>query len=71
MHFGDASPEAIEFGAQKIGFVNEDDGARQQIEDGVAGAGHGRIKFPSGKNCDSARAYCGFNDFFGTLNSFS
>jgi len=63
--FGDAGPEAVEFLLELVGFVEQDCGPRNQIEDGAVGAGNRRIKLPAGEDVDSAGANGGFDDFFG------
>ena len=60
----DARPDVIELGLQRFQFVGQHQGARQQIEHGVIGAGHGRIKLPSGKHGDAAGAHRLLDDFF-------
>ena len=62
--FFDARPEAVELGAEEIGFVEQDGGAGEQIEDAAVGAGDGSVELPAGENGDSAGADGGFDDFF-------
>ncbi len=62
--FLNASPEAVEFLLELIGFVEQDRGAGSQIEDGAVGSGYGRVELPAGENVDSPGADCGFDDFF-------
>ena len=62
--FFDAGPEAVELGAEQIGFVEQDGGVGKQIEDGAVGSGDGRVKLPSGKHRDAAGAHRGLDDFF-------
>ena len=62
--FVDAGPEAVELLLELIGFVEENGGARDEIEDGAVGSGDGRVELPAGKNVDSAGADGGFDDFF-------
>ena len=62
--FFDAGPEAVEFGAQQIGLVEQHGRVGKQIEDGAVGAGDGSVKLPAGENGDSAGAHGGFDDFF-------
>ena len=62
--FFDAGPEAVEFGAEQVGFVEQDRGVRQQIEDGAVGSGDGSVELPTGKDGDAAGADGGFDDFF-------
>src|SRR5208282_6779871 len=69
--FVDAGPEAVEFLLELIGFVEQDCGAGNQIEDSAVGSGYGGIKLPSGKNVDSAGADCGFDDFFVAFDSLA
>ena len=71
MGFGDASPEAVELLLELIGFVEQNGGARDEIEDGAVGSGDGRIKLPAGKNVDAAGADGGFDDFFGASNALA
>ncbi len=68
MSFFDAGPEAVEFGAKEIGFIEYDGSVGKQIEDCAVGSGHGRVKFPAGKNRDSAGAHRGLDDFFSSRN---
>ena len=60
----DAGPEAVELGAKEIGFVEQDGGARQKIEDAAVGAGDGSVELPAGEDGDSAGAHGGFDDLF-------
>ncbi len=59
----DARPDVIELGPEPFRFVGQHQGARQQIEHGMTGARHRRIKLPSGKDGDSAGAHGLLNDF--------
>ena len=65
MSFFDAGPEAVEFGAEQIGLVEQHGGVGKQIEDGAVGAGDGGVELPAGENGDAAGADGGFDDFFG------
>ena len=67
MGVGDASPEAVEFFFELMGLVEENSGARDEIEDGAVGSGDGGIKLPAGKNVESTGADGGFDNFFGAL----
>src|SRR5712671_7359452 len=69
MSFSDASPKALEFLFELIGFVEQNGGARNEIEDGVVGAGDRREKLPPGKNVEATRANGSFDDFFGAFDS--
>src|SRR5579872_917860 len=60
-----SSPEAVKFGAKRVGFVEQDDGPWQQIEHGTVSPGDRRVKLPSRKYGDTARADGGFDDFVG------
>ena len=59
----DARPDVIELGPQRFQFVGQHQGARQQIENRVIGAGHRRIKLPSRKNGYAAGAHGLLDDF--------
>ena len=69
--FFDAGPEAVELGAQQVGFVEQHGGVRKQIEDGAVGAGDGSVKLPAGKDGHAARAHGGFDDFFRAGDAFA
>ena len=62
--FFDARPEVVEFGAEQVGFVEQDGGVGQQIEDGAVGSGDRGVELPAGKDGDAAGAHGGFDDFF-------
>ncbi len=62
--FFDAGPEAVELGAEQIGFVEQHGGVGQQIEDGAVGSSDGCVELPSGKHRDAAGADGGLDDFF-------
>ena len=64
MGFFHAGPEAVELGAEEIGLVEQDGGARQQIENAAVGAGDGSVELPAGEDGDSAGTHGGFDDFF-------
>ena len=53
--FRDAGPEAVEFLVELIGFVEENGGAGNEIEDGAVGTGDGGVELPAGKNVDVRR----------------
>ena len=67
----DAGPEAIELGAKEIGFVEQDGGARQKIEDTAVGAGDGSVELPAGEDGDSTGAHGGFDDLFVSGDAFA
>ncbi len=69
--FCDAGPEAVEFLLELIGFVEQNCGAGNEIEDGAVGSGDRGIKLPAGKNVDAAGADGGFDDFFVACDSFA
>src|SRR5271168_1484180 len=64
MSFLDTSPEAVEFLLELIGLVEQNCGARDQIEDSAVGSGDRGIKLPSGKDVDSTGADGGFDNRF-------
>ena len=66
-----ARPEAIEFEAQQIGFVEQHGRVGKQIEDGTVGPGHGGVELPARKNRDSAGAHRGIDNFFRSLDAFA
>ena len=47
-----------------IGLVEENGGARHEIEDGSIGSGDGSVELPSGKDVEATGADGGFDDFF-------
>ena len=71
MGFGDAGPEAVEFLLELIGLVEEDRGARDEIENSAVGSSDRRIKLPAGKNIDSTGADGGFDDLFVADNALA
>ncbi len=60
----DARPEAIELGAEKIRFVEQDSRMREQIKDSAVGSGDGSIKLPAREDRYSAGADRSFNNLF-------
>ena len=64
MSFFHAGPEAIELGAEKIGFVEQDGRVRKQIENTAVSSGDGSVELPAGKDGDAAGADGGFDNFF-------
>ena len=65
MGFFDAGPEAVELGSQCVGFIEQDGGAGEQVEDVVVGSGDGSVELPAGEDGDSAGADGGFDDLVG------
>ena len=52
--FFDAGPEAVEFGAEQIGLVEQDGGVGKQIENGAVGSRDRSVELPAGENGDAA-----------------
>ena len=69
--FGDAGPEAIEFLCELIGFVEENRGLRDEIEDGAVGSGDGSVELPAGENVEATGADGGFDDLFVAGNALA
>src|SRR5215469_15385875 len=65
VHLSDPRPEAVEFRTKKIWLVEQNGGARKQIEDRPVRSCYGCIELPAWKNGDSARANGSFDNLFG------
>ncbi len=59
-----AGPEAVEFLAELIGFVEKNRSTRDEIEDGAVGSGDRGVKLPAGKDIHSCRTNRSLDDFF-------
>src|SRR5438445_13604008 len=64
VHFGDASPEAVELLPELVGLVEKYCSAGQEVEHGVIPACDGSVKFPARKSCNPSGADGGFDNFF-------
>src|ERR1700736_825006 len=60
----DAAPKAVKLSPQQVWLIEYDGSVGKQVENRAVGSGHGCVKFPAGKNRDSAGAHGGFYDFF-------
>ena len=54
-----------------VGLVEENGGAGDEIEDGVASAGDRSVELPAGENIDAACPDGGFDDFFRAFDTFA
>src|ERR1700678_1099071 len=62
--FSHASPEAVEFLREWAGFVVQNSGARDEIEDGAGGSSDWGIELPARENVDASGADGGFDNLF-------
>jgi hypothetical protein len=69
VNFGNPAPESIELLRKLLGFVEQNTGRRDQIEDAAAGPGQRRVKLPTGENIDPGGAHRGFHNLFIPSNS--
>src|SRR5207248_2811586 len=64
-------PPAIEFGADEFLFVEDNGGARKQIEERCLSSGYWSVELPSGKDSDAKLVHCAFHDLARALHAFA